>query len=77
MTEKFSFSVALDLLKDGKFVANAEWIKGSHLGLQVETAFGRCRRHILISTYTGLEPWSPLHRELLSEDWFEVIGDAA
>lgn len=71
----FSFSTALQLLKDGKKVARRGWNGvGMHIELQTPTETSKMKRpYIFMFPVDGqLVPWVASQTDLLAEDWLEV-----
>ena len=75
MPETFNFSRALELLKEGKFVARAGWNgKDMWLGLQNpdEQSANKQPYIYIIPVGAGRVPWVASQPDMLSDDWFEV-----
>jgi hypothetical protein len=82
MSEGFSFSEALDLLKVGRKVARARWNgKGMWIRTQRPDATSKMSRPYLYIEYPAGHaaypdgyrgPWLPSQTDLLAEDWFVI-----
>lgn len=75
MPQNFTFGEALDLLKNGKFVAREGWHKaGMYLGIQNPDAHSANKQsYIWIMPEQGARvPWVASQPDMLSDDWYEV-----
>ena len=72
----YSFSVAIDMIKQGRKVYRSGWNgKGQYLEMQVPDTNSKMKRsYIFISPVDGnLVPWVASQSDLLAEDWYEIV----
>lgn len=71
----FGFGEALNLLKEGKFVARAGWNgRNMYLGLQKFDAESSSKQDyiFIIPVDCRRVPWVASHQDMLFMDWFQV-----
>ena len=78
MQRTFSFSKALELLKEGKKVARNGWNgKGLWIEMQRPDAYSKMTLPYLYLNYPqgNRVPWLASQTDLICEDWYEVKNE--